>query len=82
MLVVPLSHLKRPLATLGDPLAMPMYALGTIPLINRLSGNGTHVWYADNATVCGRLSEVRLWWNHLVHIGPNFGYFPNPSKTC
>ena len=68
--------------TQGDPLAMPMYALGTIPLINRLSGNGTQVWYADDATVCGRLSKVRLWWDRLVHIGPDFGYFPNPSKTC
>ena len=44
--------------TQGDPLAMLMYALGTIPLINHLSGIGTQVWYADDATVCERLSEV------------------------
>ena len=31
--------------------------------------------------MCGHLSEVRLWWDSLVHVGPNFGYFPNPSKT-
>ena len=68
--------------TQGDPLAMLMYALGTIPLINHLSSIGTQVWHADDPTVCGRLSEARLWWDHLIHIGPDFGYFPNPSKTC
>ena len=23
-----------------------------------------------------------LWWDKLLQFGPNFGYFPNPSKTC
>ena len=34
--------------TQGDPLAMPMYALATIPLINRLRDetNVVQVWYA------------------------------------
>ena len=33
-----------------DPLAMPMYALATIPLINHLrdTPNVTQVWYADD----------------------------------
>ena len=26
--------------------------------------------------------DVRCWWDRLVSIGPDFGYFPNPSKTC
>ena len=32
--------------------------------------------------VHGRLMDVRCWWDRLVSIGPDFGYFPNPSKTC
>ena len=35
--------------TQGDPLAMPMYALATIPLIKKLEGNYKQVWYADGA---------------------------------
>ena len=47
--------------TQGDPLAMPMYALGTIPLINALSDDHIkQVWYADDATACGRLMDVRF----------------------
>ena len=43
----------------GDPLAMPMYALGVVPLINTLSDDFIkQVWYADDATACGCLSEV------------------------
>ena len=69
--------------TQGDPLAMPMYALGVIPLINALSDDFIkQVWYADDAFACGRLIDVRQWWDRLVSIGPDFSYFPNPSKTC
>ena len=35
--------------TLGDPLAMPFYALATIPLIQRLPNSVVQVWYADDA---------------------------------
>ena len=43
--------------TQGDPLAMPMYALATIPLIDQLSSiqDVTQVWYADDASVAGSL---------------------------
>ena len=69
--------------TQGDPLAMPMYALGVIPLISALSmENVQQVWYADDATACGKLAGVRDWWESLVSSGPDFGYFPKPSKTC
>ena len=52
-------------------------------LINALSDDHIkQVWYADDATACGRLMDVCRWWDRLVSIGPDFGYFPNPSKTC
>ena len=68
--------------TQGDPLAMAMYALGVLPLIHSLSTNAIkQVWYADDATASGELSKIRSWWEHLVEIGPQYGYFPNASKT-
>ena len=66
--------------TQGDPLAMPMYALATIPLINKLKGYSKQIWYADDAATVGKLAELRVWWDILTKEGPNFGYYPNPSK--
>ena len=50
--------------TQGDPLAMPMYAVATIPLIRRISNSVTHVWYADDAAL-GSVTELRNWWTLL-----------------
>ena len=78
-----LSSQRKALYTQGDPLAMPMYAMATIPLINQL-GTITdlkQVWYADDATAAGSLHSSRRWWNHLGSVGPAFGYLPNASKT-
>jgi len=45
--------------TQGDPLAMPMYALGVIPLINTLTDDlNKQVLYAEDATACGCLSDT------------------------
>ena len=67
--------------TQGDPLAMPRYALATIPLIKKLKGNSTQIWYADDAAATGKITDLRDWWDKLTKEGPVFGYFPNPSKT-
>ena len=61
-----------------DPLAMPMYAVGILP---RISCDEKQVWYADDATSTGQLSNLREWWDTLVTFGPDFGYFVNASKT-
>jgi hypothetical protein len=58
-----------------------MYALATIPLIKKLKGNSKQIWYADDAAAIGKLADLRVWWDHLTREGPDFGYFPNPSKT-
>lgn len=46
--------------TQGDPLAMPMYALAIVPLIEHLNiaSNLKQVWYADDANACGSLSSL------------------------
>ena len=58
-----------------------MYALATIPLIQKLEGNHRQVWYADDAAAVGKILDLRDWWERLSTIGPSYGYFPNASKT-
>ena len=68
--------------TQGDPLAMAMYAISTVPLIHRLSNETIkQAWYADDASAARNLSALREWWDHLMQIGPEYGYYPNPPKT-
>ena len=67
--------------TQGDPLAMPMYGLATIPLIRRLDGLCKQIWYADDSAAIGTVEQLHAWWNRLATEGPAFGYFPNPAKT-
>ena len=50
----------------GDPLAMSMYTLATIPLIKKLKEKVekvNQVWYADDASVTGDINYLREWWD-------------------
>ena len=70
--------------TQGDPLAMAMYALATIPLVQQLKAScpDVHqVWFADDATSASSCSNLKAWWDDLSSRGPAFGYFPNASKS-
>ena len=69
--------------TQGDPLSMFMYAIGTLPLVHSLRNPAqlTQIWYADYASVCGHLENVYEWFSQLRSRGPDFGYFPEPSKS-
>ena len=70
--------------TQGDPLAMPMYAIATIPLINKLHCNVDDVkqaWYANDASAAGKITRLREWWSHLSSHDPKFGYYANANKT-
>ena len=76
--------LSREGTTQGDPLAMPMYALATIPLIRNLKDNVSdvnQVWYADDASGAGKITRLREWWDQLNSLGPKYGYFTNACKT-
>ena len=46
--------------TQGNPLSMFLYAVSTLPLIQSLNGNSSclQVWYADDASACGSLSDL------------------------
>ena len=67
--------------TQGDPLAMPFYALATLPWIHKLSKSVVQAWYADDPCACGELHGLSLWWNQVLQFGPPFGYFLNAKKT-
>ena len=69
--------------TQGDPLAMPFYALATLPLIDCLSDiqDVKQVWYADDASAAGSLLSLRRWWDRMKTKGPAFGYHANANKT-
>ena len=68
--------------TQGDPLAMAMYAISTTPLIHRLlTEDVRQAWFADDASAAGDLHALRCWWDRQIEIGPEYGYFPNASKT-
>ena len=54
--------------TQGDPLAMAMYAISTLPLIQRLNQSVQQVWYANDATAGGELHSLRHWWNMLREL--------------
>ena len=77
------SLLSEEVTTKGDPLAMSLYALVTIPLINALtlSNNTKQVWYADHSVATGSTMGIRQWLDSLVFIGPSYGYYVNVEKT-
>ena len=68
--------------TQGDPTAMPLYALASIPLLNAIStSNSKHSAYADDLSCAGKIKNLLIWWNILSTTGPKIGYFPKASKS-
>ena len=68
--------------TQGDPLAMAMFALATVPLIRKIAIPGSvQAWFADDSASGGKLTSLRQWWDLLSRNGPNYGYYPNAKKT-
>ena len=69
--------------TQGDPLSMFFYAVAVLPLIRSLASNSNFVqcWYADDSACAGMLSQIRLWLEKLIQLGPAYGYFAEPTKS-
>jgi len=66
--------------TQGDPMGMPMYALGVLPLICSLDTlSVTQIWYTDDACAYGSLKDLCHWWYNLLSKGPDYGFI-NASK--
>ena len=72
--------------TQGDPLAMPAYAVGILPLLSIIKPEiepekTKHVAYADDLGGGSTLEKLRKWWDQTVRHGPALGYHPKPSKS-
>ena len=68
----------------GDPLAMALYGIATVPMIRRLQESNpsvAQVWYADDDSAGGRVSSLSTYWGDISQLGPDYGYFPNPQKS-
>ena len=66
--------------TQGDPLAMPMYALGLLPLVRSAATLGARqCWYAD-ASAGDKLTPVRKWWDQLATDGQRTATLPTPAS--
>jgi hypothetical protein len=69
----------------GDPLSM-FFAHGTgiLPLISQLKAELPQVeqpWHADDAGAGGKFEDIRRLFCRFKEIGPNYGYFPEPSNS-
>ena len=72
--------------TQGDPLAMILYGVATLPLIRLLKAEFTpqklnQTWYADDGAAGANFSVLKHFLKRLEELGPQFGYFPEPSKS-
>ena len=70
--------------TQGDPLAMLLYAVASLPLIwelKRPASEGPQAWFADDSAKAGNLEPTREWWDAVRERGPPRGYHPNGKKS-
>ena len=70
--------------TQGDPLAIPLYALTTLPLIRHLQKEHPSVrqaWLADDSAGAGKLKAIRKRWYTLSEHGQLYRYETNMAKN-
>ena len=68
--------------TQGCPLSMLAYAVGILPLVKSLKDLAKHsqVWYADDSSCGGGLSNIYKWFLALRTQGPDYGYYAQSSN--
>ena len=70
--------------TQGDPMAMPGYGIGILPLLVLIKADDhalKHVAYADDIGGGSKLVNLRKWWEKIEYFGPLLGYYPKASKS-
>ena len=77
--------------TQGDPTAMPIYALGIVPLMliivvisepmNSPDSKARQSAYADDLSGAGKIEQLKEWWDSILYYGPFIGYYAKPSKS-
>ena len=76
--------LSREGITQGCPLATTCYGLLVLPMIIPLEVEFSDInspRFADYRSVAGKVERVIYFFSRLCEIGPNFGYFPEESKS-
>ena len=60
-----------------------MYAAALMSLIKHLTDQGKWIqnWYADDSACTAKLSNLKVWFQKLCELGPDYGYHPEPKKT-
>jgi len=79
----PYVILSKEGVTQGCPLAMDIYGIGLLPMVERLREAEPDLlqpWYADDGSGYGRLERLRNVYKLLEQIGPDFGYYPAGAK--
>ena len=61
---------------------MALYALSVQSLITSLQAASTvkQCWFANDASGAGTATKIKKWWDTLITLGPDLGYFPNDKK--
>ena len=60
--------------THGDPRALAMYGIAILLLLTRLHNDSlTQKWYADDGSVVGMLNDIRVLFDKLTQLGPEYG---------
>ena len=59
---------------------MVMYAIALAPFQKRLIHLCNQVWFADDASGCDTFVKMRMWFDELVALGPQYGYYPSADK--
>ena len=70
--------------TQGCPLSMVAYALLILPLIKQLKKEmpvANSMWFADDGSVANKFKDIASFFSRLCQLGPNYGYFPEESKS-
>ena len=67
---------------------MLIYAIAIIPLLLRAVSqieenheNAKAVAFADDITGAGKISGLKVLWDFIYQHGPEYGYYPQPTKT-
>ena len=74
--------------TQGDPVAMFVYAIATIPLIVKTvrnmeesNENAKAAGYADDLFGAGSIQGLKQLWQYIKSEGPKYGYYQQEMKT-
>ena len=66
----------------GGPLGMATYSIRITPMLDMMlvTMQKDNNKMMDDVAATGNLEAVKRWWDTLMQIGPNYGYYPLPTK--